>query len=61
MFFCRANSFYTMAVYTEACVESQSTGICGLKGIKKVLWIVDSTQLEHVRSVIKYKQCCYSG
>ena len=27
-FFCRPNSFYTMAVYTEACVESQFSSIC---------------------------------
>ena len=27
-FFCRPNSFYAMAVYTEACVESQFSGIC---------------------------------
>ena len=26
-FFCRLNSFYTMAVYTEACVESQFSGV----------------------------------
>ena len=27
-FFCRPNSFYTMAVYTEAYIESQFSGIC---------------------------------
>ena len=31
-FFCRPNSFYIMAVYTEACVESQFSGVCGLEG-----------------------------
>ena len=31
-FFCRPDSFYTMAVYTKASVESQLTGVCGLKG-----------------------------
>ena len=30
-FFCRPDSFYTMALYTDACVESQFTGVCGLK------------------------------
>ena len=25
---CRPNSFYTMAVYMEACIESQFLGIC---------------------------------
>ena len=30
--FCRPNSFYTMADYTEACVESQFSGVCGLGG-----------------------------
>ena len=28
---CRSNSFYTMTVYTEACVESQFSGGYGLK------------------------------
>ena len=32
MFFCRPDSFYTMALYTDACVESQFTGVYGLKG-----------------------------
>ena len=34
-FFCiyRPNSFYTMAVYTEAYIESQFSGIFGLKGL----------------------------
>ena len=32
--FSRLNSyFYTMAVYTEACIESQFSGVCRLKGI----------------------------
>ena len=25
------NSFYTMAVYIEACIKSQFSGICGLQ------------------------------
>ena len=32
MFFCRPNSFYTMAAYTEACVENQFFGVCVLGG-----------------------------
>ena len=27
-FSCRPNSFYTMAVYIEACIEGQFSGIC---------------------------------
>ena len=30
--FCRPDSFYTMALYIDACVESQFTGVSGLKG-----------------------------
>ena len=36
------NSFYTMAIYTEACIESQFSGVCdycpcGLKGLSLLL------------------------
>ena len=36
-FFCRPNSFHTMAVYTKACVESQFSGICSLQCIRFII------------------------